>query len=266
VSTNHHSGPLIVADGISKSYAQVRALSPLNFTIQQGERVALAGPSGSGKTTLLYLLAGVIQLDEGQLYINGRPLSHLSPGRELSKLVGIIHQQYDLVPHLSVIHNVLAGRLGQWSLLRSLISLMWPQERHLAESVLGQLGISNKIHQRTSHLSGGEQQRVAIARVMVQSPSVVLADEPVASLDPARAEEMLRLLTDLTTSAGKTLIVSLHSPYLMQKYCSRVIGLRNGQMAFDSPSSEVTEPVLDRLYDLNHYSQESIPEIPSRSF
>jgi phosphonate transport system ATP-binding protein len=99
---------------------------------------------------------------------------------------------------------------------------------------------------------------------MVQSPSVVLADEPVASLDPARAEEMLRLLTDLTTSAGKTLIVSLHSPYLIQKYCSRVIGLRNGQMAFDVPSSEVTEPLLDQLYDLNHQSQESAPEVCSQ--
>lgn len=261
---NHHQGPVIIAHGISKSYGRVRALAPLSFDIQPGERVALAGPSGSGKTTLLYVLAGIIQPDEGQLYIKGQLLSGLQPGRELSRLVGTIHQQYDLVPHLPVIHNVLAGRLGEWGLLRSLVSLVWPQDRHLAETALGQLGIADKVHQRTSHLSGGEKQRVAIARVMVQSPSVVLADEPVASLDPARAEEMLRLLTDLTTSAGKTLIVSLHSPYLIQKYCSRVIGLRNGQMAFDVPSSEVTEPLLDQLYDLNHQSQESAPEVCSQ--
>lgn len=256
--------PIVVAEGISKSYSQVRALNPLSFSIQPGERVALAGPSGSGKSTLLNLMAGILQPDAGQLYIDNRRLSHLQPGRELSKLVGIIHQQYDLVPHLPVIHNVLAGRLGQWSLFRSLISLVWPQDRQLAESALAKLGIADKAHERTSHLSGGEQQRVAIARVMVQSPSVVLADEPVASLDPARAEEMLRLLTDLTTSAGKTLIVSLHSPYLIQKYCSRVIGLRLGQMVFDLPASEVTEAVLDRLYDLNQYpTEELLPEVSS---
>jgi len=253
---------ILVAEGISKNYAQVRALSSLSFSIQPGERVALAGPSGSGKSTLLYLMAGILQPDAGQLYIDNHRLAHLQPGRELSRLVGIIHQQYDLVPHLPVIHNVLAGRLGQWSLFRSLVSLVWPQDRQLAESALAKLGIANKAYQRTSHLSGGEQQRVAIARVMVQSPTVVLADEPVASLDPARAEEMLRLLTDLTTSAGKTLIVSLHSPYLIQKYCSRVIGLRQGRMFFDLPASGVTEAVLGRLYDLNHNPpEELVPEV-----
>jgi phosphonate transport system ATP-binding protein len=260
---NNHQKSVVIADGISKSYGSVKALTPLSFQVQTGERVALAGPSGSGKTTLLYLLAGIIQPDEGRLYINGQLLSGLQPGRELSQLVGTIHQQYDLVLHLPVIQNVLAGRLGQWGLLRSLISLVWPQDRHLAETALSRLGIADKVYQRTSHLSGGEKQRVAIARVMVQSPSVMLADEPVASLDPARAEEMLRLLIDLTASAGKTLIVSLHSPYLIQKYCSRIIGLRNGQMAFDLPSSEVTERLLDQLYDLDHQSQESVPEVCS---
>jgi phosphonate transport system ATP-binding protein len=261
MTNNSHSRPLVVAAGIAKSYPRVRALAPLSFTIQPGERVALAGPSGSGKTTLLYLLAGIVQPDEGQLLVAGRPLAQLPLGRELSRLVGIVHQQYDLVPHLPVIHNVLAGRLGQWGLLRSIASLVWPQERHLAESALAQLGIADKIHERTSHLSGGEQQRVAIARVMVQSPQVVLADEPVASLDPARAEEMLRLLTDLTTRAGKTLVVSLHSPYLIRKYCSRVIGLRYGRMVLDLPTSELSESVLDRLYDLDYRPQEAVSEV-----
>ena len=258
---------LVSANGISKSYSQVRALAPLSFGIQPGERIALAGPSGSGKTTLLYLLAGILQPDEGQLFIGNRSLARLQPGREMSKLVGIIHQQYDLVPQLPVIHNVLAGRLGQWSLWRSIISLVWPRDRQMAESALDLLGIADKSQERTSHLSGGEQQRVAIARLLVQSPSLVLADEPVASLDPAQAEEMLRLLTNLTidndSGAGKALIVSLHSPYLIQKYCSRVIGLRKGRMVFDLPASEVTEPVLDDLYSLNHHPQELVTETPS---
>ena len=266
LNTNGRQQALVSAEGISKSYSQARALAPLSFDIQPGERVALAGPSGSGKTTLLYLLAGILQPDEGQLFIGNRSLALLQPGREMSQLVGIIHQQYDLVPQLPVIHNVLAGRLGQWSLWRSIISLFWPRDRLMAESALEQLGIADKAQERTSHLSGGEQQRVAIARLMVQSPSLVLADEPVASLDPAQAEEMLRLLTNLTinntSSASKTLIVSLHSPYLIQKYCSRVIGLRKGRMVFDLPASEVSESVLDDLYSLNRYPQELVTETP----
>jgi len=246
------SAALIVANGIAKSYPRVQALAPLSFSIWPGERVALAGPSGSGKTTLLYLLAGLVQTDEGQLLIDGRSLSRLTPGGELAKLVGLIHQQYDLVPELPVIQNVLAGRLGEWSLLRAMISLVWPRDRPLAEAALAQLGIADKLHERTSHLSGGEQQRVAIARLMVQSPRIILADEPVSSLDPSRAEEMLRLLTDLATTSGKTLVASLHAPDLIKKYFSRVIGLRDGQLQFDMPTSELTERVLARLYHLNH--------------
>ena len=247
------SAALIVANGIAKSYPRVQALSPLSFTIGQGERVALVGPSGSGKTTLLYLLAGLVQPDAGELFLGVRPLSQLKAGGELAKLVGLIHQQYDLVPHLPVVQNVLAGRLGDWSLFRSMISLVWPQERHLAEAALAQLGIADKLHERTSHLSGGEQQRVAIARLMVQSPRIILADEPVSSLDPSRADDLVRLLTDLAATSGKTLVVSLHAPDLIQRYFSRVIGLRDGQIQFDMPTSELTGPALARLYDLDHH-------------
>jgi phosphonate transport system ATP-binding protein len=177
-------------------------------------------------------------------------------------LVGLVHQQYDLVPHLPVIHNVLAGRLGQWSLVHSILSLVWAQDRQLALDVLGQLGIADKINERTSHLSGGEQQRVAIARLMMQSPWLVLADEPVASLDPARAEEMLALLTGLAATGGQALIVSLHSPYLIRKYCSRVIGLNRGQLEFDAPTSPATEDLLERLYDMVQLAPEVIAEAP----
>ena len=245
---------IVVAEGICKSYPSIRALSPLSFNILPGEKVALVGPSGSGKTTLLYLLAGILQPDEGVLSIDGRPMTSVRPGRELSQLVGLVHQQYDLVPHLSVLHNVLAGRLGQWGLLRSVISLVWPRDRQMAEEALAQMGIGDKVNERTSHLSGGELQRVAIARLMMQSSRIILADEPVSSLDPARAEGLLGLLTDLVRGSdgndGKTLIASMHSPYLIRKYFSRVIGLREGVLQFDMPSSEMTDEVSDRLYDL----------------
>ena len=254
--------PLVLAEGISKNYHRVQGLALSSITVHKGECVALAGPSGSGKTTLLSMLAGIDQPDQGQIFIEGRDLSRLNPGKELSQLVGLIHQQFDLVQHLPVVHNVLAGRLGQWSLFRSIISLLWPQDLHLAQAALFQLGIGDKINERTSHLSGGEQQRVVMARLMVQSPQLILADEPVASLDPALAEETLRLLTEMVTSSGKTLIVSLHSPYLIRKYCSRVIGLRRGQVDFDLPTAQLSEPMLDSLYELDAQPREAAPEVP----
>ena len=246
------NGSLVVARNIRKSYASVQALAPMSLTVDPGEKVALAGPSGSGKTTLLYLLAGIIQPDEGQVSIHGRRLSDLRPGGELAELVSVMHQQFDLVPNLPVVHNVLAGRLGRWSLLRSVLSLFWPQERRLVEETLAQLGIGDKLQERTSRLSGGEQQRVALARLLVQSSLVVLADEPVSSLDPARADDMLRLLTGLAESSGKSLVASLHSPALIRKYFPRVIGLREGLVQFDIPVEAMTDGVLERLYQLRN--------------
>ncbi len=252
------STPLIVTSGAAKGYPGVQALAPLTVAIGPGERVALAGPSGSGKTTLLYLLAGIVRPDSGEILLDGQPISELRPGRPLARLVGIIHQQYDLVPNLPVIHNVLAGRLGEWGLGRSMISLLWPRDRYLAQIALARLGIADKLQERTSRLSGGEQQRVAMARLMVQSPKVILADEPVSSLDPARAEDILRLLTDLVDSSGRALIASMHAPYLIRKHFTRVIGLRRGLLQFDIPSEELTEETLGRLYELDHNNPEEV--------
>lgn len=242
--------PAFVLDSVTKAYPRTVALAPLSLTIARGERVAFVGPSGAGKTTLLHLLGGVIQPSQGQIWVHGQPLSGLTAGRELAGLVGMIHQQFDLVPPLSVVHNVLAGRLGQWSLMRSLVSLISPRERHIALEALGKVGIAEKAYERTSRLSGGEQQRVAVARMLVQDPDIMLADEPVASVDPARAEDMLGLLVDIASERGKTLIATLHSVDLIRRHFSRAIGLRNGELQFDLPTGEVTEEMLERLYEI----------------
>ena len=237
-------------EGVEKVYPTGVALAPLSLEIQAGERVALLGPSGSGKTTLLYLMAGVIRPDRGSVFIDGRPMASMGPGRDLASLVGIIHQQLDLVPYLSVVHNVLAGRLGQWSTFRSLVSLISPRERHLAMDALKSMGIPHKLYERTSRLSGGEQQRVAIARLLLQMPRAILADEPVASLDPARADDLMRVITGVVSESEKTLVASVHSVDLARTYFSRAIGLRNGDLQFDLPVVDLTDEMLEHLYDI----------------
>lgn len=237
--------------GATKRYGPLVALAPLSLTIAPGERVALMGPSGSGKTTLLYLLAGVIQPEEGRVAITGRSTEMLRPGRDLARLVGVMAQGFDLVPSLAVVHNVLAGRLGEWGIGRSLLSLVFPRELPLAQAALNRVGIGTKLYERTARLSGGEQQRVALARLLVQRPRAILADEPVSSVDPARAEDLLTLLVGVAAEEGRTLIASMHAVPLALRYFSRVIALRHGHLVFDRATTAVTEADLTALYDLH---------------
>lgn len=240
---------------VSKSYGGTVALSPLSLMIKKGEKVALVGPSGSGKSTLLNIIATLIKPDAGgKVILDGVSTQELKPGGQLAGRVGIIRQQFDLVDQLPVIHNVLAGRLGEWGTIRSLFSLIIPQQKELALEALERVGLKDKAYQRTSRLSGGEQQRVAMARLLVQKPQLILADEPVASLDPARAEDVLGQLLSLAESENQTLIASLHSVENAKKYFSRIIALRKGKVYFDSPTSMVTESDLEGLYDLKEDS------------
>ena len=236
--------------GVGRHYGALEAVAPLTLDIEPGETVAFLGPSGSGKTTLLLLTSGQLQPTAGRVQLNGLDLAEMRPGPELARLVGMIHQQFDLVPHLSALHNVLAGRLGQWGFSKALLSLMWPQDRDAGMGALARVGLADRAYLRASHLSGGEQQRVAIARLLVQNPSVILADEPVASLDPARSGETLRLLMDIVREGRKTLVASMHSVELARAHFARLIGVRNGVVQFDLPSAQVTEEMLNELYRL----------------
>ena len=245
------SQPAFLINDITRSYKDTLALAPLSLKIDPGETVAVVGPSGAGKTTLLHLLAGIIRPEHGSITIHDHPLAELQPGRELAQLVGMIHQQFDLVPNLSVLHNVLAGRLGEWSLWNSLISLVSPRERHRALEALDRVGISDKANQRTSRLSGGEQQRVAFARLLVQNPRTILADEPVSSVDPARAEDLIEMLVYIAREGDRTLVASLHSVPLALRYFSRVLALRDGQLVFDLSAADVSSQDLEELYILS---------------
>ena len=240
------SDHLLVATGISKSFGRVQALAPLSLTISQGERVALAGPSGSGKTTLLYLLAGIIQPDAGEVFLAGQDLARQRPGKEKAGLVGLIHQQYDLVPHLPVLHNVLAGRLGQWSLFRSMISLVWPQDRQVAEEALAQMGIADKIHERTSHLSGGEQQMLAIARILRTGAPLLLLDEPTEGLAPVIVQQIGRTILALKQE-GFTIVLVEQNFRFAASVADRHYVVEQGKVADMIPNSEL-DANIDKLH------------------
>ncbi len=241
----------VVLSAATVAYGVRTALGPLSLTVPRGQAVALVGPSGAGKTSLLRLLAGQLSPAAGQVRVDGHDLARLRGRRELPGLVGLLPQQLDLVPQLSVKHNVQAGALGRWGVLRSLGALVLPLEHPPARTAIERVGLSERFTDRVADLSRGEQQRVALARLLVQDPALVLADEPVASLDPARAEQLLDLLATAAREDGRTLVTSLHGPALALRSMDRVVGLRDGQVVFDLPPHRVTPAMLTELYRLS---------------
>lgn len=242
-------GPILSLQQVSHRFGPVTAVSDLNLGIYSGQIVALIGSSGAGKSTVLQLLNGTLQPTEGEVWVWGQPL-HQRFSRRTCQKIGTIYQQLHLVPSLRVIHNVNAGHLGRWPFWKAAVSLVWPLEVKTATAALTQVGILDKLYARTDQLSGGQQQRVAIARVLVQNPAVILADEPIASLDPERSHDIMRLLSQLVREQGKTLVVSLHGVEYAKRYCDRIIGLQQGRILFDASAQEITPAMLNQLYDL----------------
>ncbi len=229
---------------------RLTAVDGLDLKVERGERIALIGPSGAGKTTLFRMLNCTLRPTAGKLWINGDEVVtlHGKRLREVRRKIGTIYQQHNLVPRLKVAHNVLAGNLGQWSTVRSLISLVRPVDLEMAYRALRQVGIEEKIFTRTDELSGGQQQRVAIARVLIQDPEVILADEPVSSVDPSLATVIVKLLLEISERTRKTLLMNLHSVGLALAYFPRVIGIKNGKALFDLSPDKVSDSLLEELY------------------
>ena len=242
------------AEGLRLEYPGGAALDGVDLAIEPGEALALLGPSGAGKTSLLGVLNGRLAASGGRAQVDGRDLATLT-GRELRGLrarIGQVPQQFGLVPNLRVLQNVLAGRLGAQGLLASLRSMTWPGRAELeaVHALLERLGIAEKLYERADSLSGGEQQRVAIARALYQRPGALLADEPLASLDPARSRETLQLFLDLARERGLTLVLSLHDVALARELVPRLVALRAGRVVFDRASREVTDADVDALYEV----------------
>ncbi|WP_432564638.1 phosphonate ABC transporter ATP-binding protein [Kineococcus sp. SYSU DK003] len=234
-------------------YGDTLALAGLDLTVGAGERVAVVGPSGAGKSTLLGLLNGSVTATAGSVEVLGTAPGALS-GRDLRRLrarVGTVHQQLELVGPLRVVHNVNAGRLANWPTWRAAWSLLRPQGVPEVAEALRQVGLAERMYERTERLSGGQRQRVAVARVLVQRPDLVLADEPVSALDPALAERTLALLTALAAERGGTVVASLHDPALALRHCHRVVGLVGGRIALDAPAAAVTPADLAEFYGVS---------------
>lgn len=215
-------------------YGQNTVLNGVSCRVRRGERVAILGGSGAGKTSLLRAINGFVPATSGSILVGGLEVTTTrgSALRRLRSRVGVISQRHDLVDNLRVHQNVMAGALGQWSSWHALRFLIWPLEEELdqARGALRRVGLERKLRARTSSLSGGEHQRVAIARALVQDPVLMLADEPVASLDPALSQQTLELLCRLAEESNVTLLCSLHQPHLAEHYFERIIEMRGGEI------------------------------------
>jgi phosphonate transport system ATP-binding protein len=243
---------IIEVEDLRKSFDGEPALKGLTLRVAAGERVALLGASGSGKSTLLRCLCGLETAQAGRVKVFGQSLQEQGVlSRQIRKLrrrIGVVFQQFNLVGRLSVMTNVLTGQAAATPLWRALSGRFTLAQRALALEALDAVGLAPQAFQRASTLSGGQQQRAAIARVLVQGARLLLADEPVASLDPESTRRVMEQLTQLNAEAGMTLIVSLHHVALARRYCDRVIALRHGELVFDGPSAALTPEFLRELY------------------
>src|SRR3984957_13686341 len=239
---------------ISKTFGERPALAGVSLSVQRGEMIALIGPSGSGKSTLLRSISGLIPIDADEGSVEAFDLEVQAHGRVSDKVrearirIGFIFQQFNLVARLSLFTNAALGSLGRIGFLRGLLGL-WPAETKAATmAALARVGVADYAGQRSGTLSGGQQQRGAIARALVQKAKIILADEPVASLDPVAARRVMEILKDLNAQDGLTVLVTLHQVDYALRYCDRAVALKAGQVVYDGPTDGLDRARLIDIY------------------
>jgi phosphonate transport system ATP-binding protein len=242
---------LVDIKNLGKTYASGKvALKDVSLTFEPGTVNAVLGPSGAGKSTLLRCINGLESPTQGHVVVDGVEVTPKTL-RQTRKRVGMVFQHFNLVPRLNALTNVLTGSLSRVNPLLSLAYLFPKGEVELAIQTLGKVGLTEYAWQRADRLSGGQQQRVAIARSLVQKPLVILADEPVASLDPRTSQEVMGLLVKAAREEGICLIVNLHQVDLAVEHCERIVGLKNGQLILDCAPSQLIDSQVQSLYQLN---------------
>lgn len=227
-----------------------KALNNVNLTIQQGEMVAIIGLSGAGKSTLIRLINKMIPVTSGQCIVDGTDVMKLNGAalRKFRRKIGMVFQSFNLVNRTSVIKNVLAARVADMNFFQTLFGLYTKEDKMLALESLDRVGILEKAYQRADQLSGGQQQRVALARCLAQNPKIILADEPVAALDPVTANMVMEDFVKINNELNITILINIHHVDIALKYCDRIIGVRAGEVVFDGPSKEVTPETLEMIY------------------
>jgi len=240
--------------GVSKTFGRRRALDDVSLRIGAGEMVALIGPSGSGKSTLLRALSGLVAIDAGDGVVEAFDATVQARGRVSKQVraarlrIGFIFQQFNLVARLTLFTNAALGALGRIGFWRGLFGV-WPEETKVATmAALARVGVADYAGQRAGTLSGGQQQRGAIARALVQQAQLILADEPVASLDPVAARRVMQILKELNVRDGLTVLVTLHQVDYALRYCERVVALKAGQVAYDGPAAGLDQARLVDIY------------------
>jgi phosphonate transport system ATP-binding protein len=238
--------PRLVALGVTKAFGGRVAIEEVSFTVGEREFVSVLGPSGAGKTTLFRCLTGLLAPDRGTVRIGGDDIAALR-GRARRR-VAVVFQQFNLVSRLTALDNVLAGRLGYVAAWRGWSHRFSRADRLIALECLDRVGLLGQALQRADTLSGGQQQRVAIARALAQQPDLIVADEPVASLDPSASTAVLDLLHGITRSHGVGVVCSLHQVHLARAYADRIVGLSHGRVVTDVPTGRFDQSVFERLY------------------
>lgn len=245
---------MIRVENLTKTFSGIKGLNNVSLHIQKGEMVGLIGSSGSGKSTLMRHISGLMSADKdgGSIYFEDRNIQKNGViSRDIRSIrahIGMVFQQFNLVGRMSVMRNVTLGALARTPLWRSLLGLFHTEDMNLAIRSLARVGIAEKAYVRTANLSGGQQQRAAIARTLVQRAHVVLADEPIASLDPEASRNVMEILRSLNKEDGLTVMVTLHQVDYALNYCSRIIALKHGCVVYDGPSKDLTPFFLRQLY------------------
>ncbi|MFG0722136.1 phosphonate ABC transporter ATP-binding protein [Pseudomonas sp. GLN_6] len=263
---------VIRVENLNKTFGRKQALFDLALSVEPGEMVALIGASGSGKSTLLRHVAGLACCDRsagGSIQVLGREVQ--AAGRlngEVRRLradIGYIFQQFNLVGRLSVLQNVLLGCLGRMPRWRGTLGLFNAEEKQRALQALARVGLADLAQQRASTLSGGQQQRVAIARALCQRAKVILADEPIASLDPESARKVMQILADINREDGTTVVVTLHQVDYAMRYCQRAVALKAGRIHYDGAAAELHANFLNDLYGAELLDEPQTAEKPRRA-
>lgn len=243
--------PIISFKNVNKVYSNgTVGLKNINFEIPQGEFLVIVGLSGAGKSTLLRTINRMHEITSGDIRIDGESIKAYK-GRSLRLLrrkIGMIFQNFNLVKRSSVAKNVLSGRVSYYPTWKSILGFFSTTDKQKAVQALQRVSLAEKLYARADELSGGQQQRVAIARTLMQDPKIILADEPIASLDPLTTKTVMDILKRLNQEDGITVIVNLHSVALARTYADRIVGLRAGEVVYDEPIAAVTEADLNQVY------------------